>query len=69
MKNVLLLGYALFAGAVVSLVVFLAGVDGAGPVAFALAGFAIACVLPIVVTRMANWGVPGDESFGWLPKH
>lgn len=70
MKVALALGYALIVGTVVALGVFWAGVNGAGPVAFALAGFAIACILPISIARMGNWGVPGDESsFNWRSTH
>lgn len=68
MRTVLALGLALLVGAVVALCVFWAGVDVAGPIAFALGGLTIACVVPIWMGRLGNWGVPGDEPiFGWLP--
>ncbi|MEO6885853.1 MAG: hypothetical protein ABI232_06145 [Jatrophihabitantaceae bacterium] len=70
MRIVLALGVALFVGGIVAACVFWAGVNSAGSVAFALAGLAIAFVVPVVIGRFGNWDVPGDEpAFGWLAKH
>lgn len=67
MRTVLALAISLFVAAVVLACVFWAGVDGAGPVALALAGLSVAAGVPVWMERLNNWGVPGDEpTFGWL---
>lgn len=66
MRIVCALGAMLFLGGVAAACVFWAGVSEAGPVAFALGGFALMIAAPIGMNQLGNWGVPGDEpSVGW----
>jgi hypothetical protein len=61
MRFVLAFAGALLLGAFAAACVFWAGVDQGAPIAFALAGFALAILIPIGIGRAENWEVPGDE--------
>lgn len=70
MRFVLTLGGVLFLGGVVATCVFLAGVNEAAPIAFALGGSVVAIAAPVGLNRLGNWGVPGDEPpLAWPWRH
>lgn len=69
-KTLYVLGLLFVLGGVAAACTFWAGIDEGGPIAFLLAGSALAVLMPVIIDRVANWGVPGDEpALSWRSRH
>lgn len=70
MRAVIVLGSLLLVGALAAACAYWAGAAQGAPIAFALAGFAVAVIVPVAVGQLGNWGAPGDEpALHWRHSH
>ncbi len=61
MRLVMLVGMALFLGALAAACAYWAGAAQGAPIALALVGLTLSVVIPVSIGQLSNWGVPGDE--------
>ena len=70
MRILLALGAVALLGGIAAAIAFWAGADQGAPIAFALGGCLVAIVVPVGVSQLGNWGVPGDEPpLAWRRQH
>lgn len=61
MRVVIAAAAILLLGALAAACAYWAGAAQGAPIAFALAGFLLAIVVPVAIGQLGNWGAPGDE--------